>query len=570
MGAIRELLVEFGVKVDTSELNETAKEVKSLSGKVKEFVGNVAVLAGAAALGAFIKQTTDAAAEAGDLADQVGLASGRFQELALFAQMGGASVEDLRITLKSLSKNAQSAISDAKGLTGEIEGMGKVTLSETNTMAKAFKNLGVDVLNDQNQLKGSDELLLDVGAALAAIENPTERVAKAQSVLGEASLKLLPALNGTREELQANLDALKDMGGFSEEAIQASRDMQAAQLKMGFMWERMTGTIVTLLAPAVTMFVNGLMATVKWVKELFKQTKFLRNLFGTGLFSAFKLMLPILKKFGQLLIINPGAVFKAALPFLKRFGSLLAIAGRFMRKFILPFLLFDEIFTFLEGGDTLIGRLIDALVGPGTAKKFQDAVGEFGKGIMSFVSWLFADDPEAKAAAWKSMDEAFARAGEKAKEFFGDVGFAIITWLMETSALFGEFFSLIWEDFSTWALEALDKVGAWLMEGAKEWGTAIYDSIVSGFSDAVEWAKKKWEGAKSFFSNPFGGDEAPTVRSAGGRGGRGGNVSQTNNVTQHIAPPPGASPRVVAGHAQRGMQRGANTGLRTMRGLTQG
>jgi len=580
VAAIRELLVAFEIDVKDSDLGRTAKKLDTLGSKFKAVASAAALFFGARALGGFIQGTAAAAAAAGDLAQQVGITAESFQILNFAAKLTGATTEDLRISLKSLAKNAQSVVDGSA------------------TMVKAFKDLGVEVTDTNDELKSNDELLLEVGAALSAIENPTERVAKAQTVLGEASLKLLPLLSGTREELDAYLDSLRDLGGgFSTEAIEASRRFQAALGKLQFFLQGVAGDIIIKLTPAIEGFVDFVIQvsqaigdTVRSIKEFFGQTKALRNLLGVGLFGAIKKLLPIVGRFARLLLINPAQVFKPFVGVLFRIGRLLAIGARFARRFILPFLIFDDILTFFEGGDSLIGRFIDRIAGAGTAKKFQDAIKAFIKGISSFLTFFFSDDPEERAKAEKQMQEAFAKAAGLFKDFFFAIGQAIVNFLVETDELFQEAFKFVVKDlliiFIEWFNEVKEKLGkAWdillnsnFVKVLKGFLDSITQTFVTAFdnmwADITKGAKRASAQVQSFIPEGLGdflgidtGESRGNVN-AGSTGGT--SVQQRINVQQQINAGARQSPAAIAAAANR--QQGAvleAANLRSLRGSTQ-
>lgn len=152
-----------------------------------------AALAGAAIFGMATK-ASETADRIDKMSQKIGISRTAFQEWDFIMSQSGASVEGLQMGVKTLSKAAFEA---SQGVA---------------TYADSFDALGVSVTNADGSLKDQEILLNETIAALAGMENATERTALASELLGKSATELAPLLNGGTEALEEMRQKSHDLG----------------------------------------------------------------------------------------------------------------------------------------------------------------------------------------------------------------------------------------------------------------------------------------------------------------------------------------------------------------------
>lgn len=186
--------------------------------KVNEHLGRMATnaikLGTAMATGAAVgvaALTTNAIlnAEALDkMSQRTGFAVEELSTLRFAAEQGGASLEDLELGLKTISRTAVEA---SQG-TGEALG--------------AFKALGIDLKDSNGNLRDTRDILGDVADEFSKYRDSATKTAAAQRIFGESGTKLIPMLNGGAEGLREMQEQARQLGA----EVRTNTARQAAQL----------------------------------------------------------------------------------------------------------------------------------------------------------------------------------------------------------------------------------------------------------------------------------------------------------------------------------------------------
>lgn len=181
---------------------QAAKEAEAAHARhvaaVKKVTAALAAMGAAvgAAVGAVAKMTVDAAYAADDLntmAKTTGLSTRELQRFQFASEQIDVSLDTLTGSMSKLTKNMATA---SKG---------------TGDTYKAFKQLGVEVKNQDGSLRDRNDVFNETIAALGRIENETERDAVAMQIFGKSAQDLNPLIMG-------GVDALQALGDQAEEA----------------------------------------------------------------------------------------------------------------------------------------------------------------------------------------------------------------------------------------------------------------------------------------------------------------------------------------------------------------
>lgn len=176
-------------------LNSAAfsKGIKSANGSMRGLSVTAkrmgaAVAAGLAAasagMAAAVLSTSKYADEMGKAAQAVGLSVEGLSELRHAADMSGASFGDLQTGLRKLSQT-----------------MGDALTTPTSEGARALANLGISVRDADGRLKKTEQVIGDVAAAFANMEDGAQKTDAAMAIFGRSGTALIPMLNSGRDGL---------------------------------------------------------------------------------------------------------------------------------------------------------------------------------------------------------------------------------------------------------------------------------------------------------------------------------------------------------------------------------
>lgn len=179
VGALRVILsadtaaFETGLKSARSQLATFGAGV----GKAMAAVG-AAVTAGLAAAGVAIKGALNEADNLGKAAQKFGVPVEQLSALKHAADLSDVSLETLGTGLRKLSQNMQQVAAGAKG-----------------PAAESFRALGISVTDANGNLRSSQDVLLDVAAKFAGVQDGANKTAHAMNIFGRSGTELIPLLN---------------------------------------------------------------------------------------------------------------------------------------------------------------------------------------------------------------------------------------------------------------------------------------------------------------------------------------------------------------------------------------
>jgi hypothetical protein len=382
--ALREIIAHFGFDFDDHKLETVNQKIRHTKNESEGAAGGVNLMLEAFQAFAaveLVKQASEwveglveTATELERVSMQTGLSTKELQVWELGAAESGIRAEEFTLSLRRLS----SAIAGGK--------------DEAGTQTAVFAKLGIKTKDAAGHTRTLSEILPEIADHFQSTKDGAGKAALAQELFGRSGARMIPLLNkGSAgvKELTKDFEALG--GGFSEEMIEraAEFEKQSARLRVGF--NSLKSVIGVYLLPYLTSFLENLTAGVSAFREWAKET----TLVESGVKTLAKAI---------------GFTLWAALsPFL--FGAL---------KFAAIFLAFDDLDGFLEGQDSLIGRLLDHMFGDGTAtvvrEWIQDAVEWFSSGFTDVraVLSVFGDGFSASMAAWAVEWDGFVLGIEQA------------------------------------------------------------------------------------------------------------------------------------------------------------
>lgn len=183
----------------------------------------------------------------GNFAAMTGLAKDSVLGLNYAAQAGGLALEDMQTGLGKLLRS----MNEAKGGTGAA--------------AEMFADYGIKVTDSAGNLRSMDAVLLDVGAQLRDIEDPTARAAMAADIFGAKGAKLGLVLADGGKSLEEWTAAAKKAGAVGLEASAASNAMDQAMAGLNLQLDAATtklGTEYTATIATAMDALSGLLSVV--------------------------------------------------------------------------------------------------------------------------------------------------------------------------------------------------------------------------------------------------------------------------------------------------------------------
>jgi hypothetical protein len=273
--ALREILVSLGFDFDKNQ----EKQLFSTIGAIKKAAIGLGIAFGAKQIADFVSSTVAGVAQAGDeldeLSQKLGVSAQALQELAPIAEKNGASMGDLAVGLRTLSRNAVEASKGSK------------------EMRAGFSQLGVSVTDSSGKLKSAEQLLTELSDGFAGMTDDISRTALAQRLLGKSGTQLIPTLLKGSKELQRQRQQAHELGlVMSDELLRLSSDYTDAQADQIAVTKGLKQVFARQLLPA---FIAG----AKALTALLLRAKPLVLVLGQGLATALTATARVLRGLGQ-------------------------------------------------------------------------------------------------------------------------------------------------------------------------------------------------------------------------------------------------------------------------------
>lgn len=404
MATLRELVVRFRLKADTKAIKDFEGKLKDVGAAASDLVGYAAKLAGGyAALGGVLAHTAAGAADFAEetirTASAFDMSTGRVQELSFAFQALGASQDDMADMFSTLAERSTLAIEGSK------------------EMRKNFARIGISV--DELRGKNVSELFdMYIDGASNATDTNQALTASAGLLGDDLGRRVAKGLRTAGSSFQDYITILRKTGGvFPEGMLEQAQKAQIQFRLLGATFSVLRKRIGLQLAPvfgdfaekivhwfsknteAVDIFVERLINGVQ--RELGRLVlvarsadRFVSKVFGGWIHLAEGLAVAsaaVVTAVGGQKVISVFSAIQAAVAAMT--GPLAALAGAAGLIALVVgglVLVFDDLLVYMEGGDSLIGRLIERFgtLGPlgefiawvleATATNFVDLVHEAG------------------------------------------------------------------------------------------------------------------------------------------------------------------------------------------------
>jgi hypothetical protein len=525
MAALRELLVSFGIEVNTKPLTDAEQKTNDLADKLGKVAGAVAAAFALDKVKDFVLGMVGAADAVGDQAARLNLSSKALEEWTYAAKFADLEAGELNGVFDKLARTSVAA--------GEAG----------SEQSKKLKELGVDVKDVNGNFKDTSSLFEEVGLALAGVDDETKRTALSFEFFGKtAGPKVLQLFKEGPAGIAKFRAEFEELGGGFGDFVEEAGAVDDQMHRLDLAWTSAKTKIAGLLLPAVLTLTQGMTRAVAFFTKLAKES----NLVQAALVT--------------LGAVAVGLGFKV----LVAWGPAILATAAWAAAIALVVLAVEDLITFFQGGDSLIGRLIDEWFGPGAQDKvrqwtqevyaafagFMNGTFEVALGVvlsvLSLIGWAFSDNEEAS--------DKFAASFLKHAAVVTDAIDSILSKLQALKDLIPTSFGDALDTFVTGANDALDVAEGALGKLGLE--TRTGRDAAAGVAGAKPEPITA-EGVRNAFAPP-GQATAP----AGGGGFFGGApVTVEAPITNHFTLPPGTpagTARAAADAANKGSAAGVN------------
>lgn len=190
---VRELIALLGFKIeDKGEAEAFERRLEKVQATALGVVGALAAVGAVAA--AAVREFASSSADATDAAERIGTTTEALQELDYAATLGGASVDEIRQGLTALGAAAAGVTERGKATSEMLHG------------------IGVATRDARGQARPTEDIFMDLAAALERIEDPGKRAAIAMRVFGGEGRGLVLMLNQGPAAIQRMREEARELG----------------------------------------------------------------------------------------------------------------------------------------------------------------------------------------------------------------------------------------------------------------------------------------------------------------------------------------------------------------------
>lgn len=332
-------------------------DVKTMGGIV---LGVGAAVAAATALAFRFASAFAADAEAiRDFAREARVSTSDLQGLRYAAVQGGVGVERMDASITRFGQSLRSAGTWGNGTTFML------------------RRLGIQTRDASGHIRPTIDLLDDVAVAMEHVASPRRRMRIADQLgLDRRTLDILHTGAGGIRALRR--EAEQYGGGITPEAVAASREYTQATAKLTRAQDSLRSVLAVSLLPILSSVVSHVALGAGRLANLTHGTHVLQIAFAA------------------MGVVAAAVAIKMIVAFAPVVAPYIAIAAAVAAVVIA----LDDLITFVEGGDSAIGRFIDSVAGVGTSVEYVHELREEWEAVQNAIAGAIA-----KLAEWTGLGE---------------------------------------------------------------------------------------------------------------------------------------------------------------------
>jgi hypothetical protein len=361
MTTVRELLISFGTELNKSDLNKTDRQVKGAGDKWGNILSTAMQVAALAGIGKIAFVLTKFASDAQETLNVLAVAFEENQQaVSSWATEYGNRVGRSRFEMEKMAGTFGALLTPA------MDGNAQASAEMSTRLAELTTDLG-SLFN-----VADDQALIALRAALVGENEPMRRLGVNMSV---AAMEAFALEKGIRKSFKTMTEAEKTTLRYEfliEKTAQAHGDAE----KTAEGWANKSKAVIGRLKDLATTvglkllpFMTRLAQGADWV---------LQKMIG----------LTQTSEVATAALVTLGAIAAGlGIKLLVAFSPILLPLMKVAALITAITLVLDDFFVFLKGGDSLIGRFIDSIWGPGSAAEAADKL----KLAWQFVKDFFVD-----------------------------------------------------------------------------------------------------------------------------------------------------------------------------------
>ncbi|MBA5822510.1 hypothetical protein F9877_14260 [Morganella morganii] len=379
-----------------------------------------------------------------------------------------AALAEKSLNFAGISTTITGLISDATARAAEIESIDKlgreinITTQDVDAFSGSVAALGGTRSAAQADLSAMAKAFGFAGDSMEKVLQTADKVqgmsfSEAKKTLGGLGVEdnsTVEMLMKGREELSRMMETQKDYGGITRESIEQSISFNNAMLSLEQSAGLLKNSLMGMLIPALAQGLDWLEKIVVFAKE--------NKNFVTGFFIAVAAV--VTGKYVHAMKLAQISTWTAMLPVMAVVAGILLLAAVFA-------LVYDDIMNFIDGNDSMIGRILDSYPG---LKAVILTVWEAFVVLFDFIMSVIGVVADIVVAAYNTMNTAL-------NEFIDWLTASIqgvMVWGAEFEAVFDTVSDAVVGIF-TWLWEQIEEILGWISKGM--------DLVKEGWSTVKGW-----------------------------------------------------------------------------------
>ena len=351
-GSLGELFIELGIFADTKELKQFEDKLRKVDKQIKDTTQNNDKLT--KSIGNFLKGMVGVASAIGGAIYALNrLTTSLIESNQQFLNLTRTS----DISLSTFQKwDSVGKMFGVRNAAQQIENLNQklFELKLTGQGAEGFMLAGINPMGQD-----ASGIMEQLRSRVAGLDDTAAAYLLRQMGLDPSMLHLLRLGREEFEELGATIDKYRLTDDQVQQIQAMNVQLQIAQIKLRYLKDRAILALMPYFVRLMDSLAKVAELLARWAKGVGEFVVKWRSLI-VAIGVALAKLTPLGKLFSGLLVSIGGLISKIPI-----FGRALATLGGFALKALLPFtalyLLLDDIATFMEGGDSLIGRVGDWL-----------------------------------------------------------------------------------------------------------------------------------------------------------------------------------------------------------------
>ncbi len=340
---IRELVAKFGLEIRGADFKRADRMIENLK-KSAFALGSLwagsKIIQGARRLA---QETAALGDGLNTLSQRSGMSIQAIQELRYVGEAAGLSIEQVDAAIFRLARRMGAAINGNKAL------------------ADAFAKAGVAIRDASGNVRAVEDVMMDLADRLAAMSSDGERAAVGMELMGDTGIAMAAALKGgSAEVMRLRLEA-RELGLMEQELADEATRFVMTQQRVRYALQAVKNAIASALLPAMREAADA------WLSWYRTNREWLNLKLGEAVQAisrAFERLGDIARGLVTVFRWYEGAVgslaSKLTLAALAA-GALVVALG--LKKAILAILvlLIEDFVTWLEGGESAIGEIVERI-----------------------------------------------------------------------------------------------------------------------------------------------------------------------------------------------------------------